>query len=148
MQNATEVKGVSTAAQSCSPRAGGGGFNRRTLYIALGVGAAAGLVLGWDWLVAVGAASLIVALAPCLVMCALGLCMSRACGDKKSDVPAKADKGNADAPVTRTAAEDLATTGATGEAAPKAARPDAVDATVAQAPPLNARSEPASEARV
>jgi hypothetical protein len=149
MQNATEVKDVSTAAQSCPAGARGGSFNRRTLYIALGLAAAAGLVLGWNWLVAVGAASLIVAVAPCLVMCALGLCMSRACGDKKTQAPVKADTGNVEAAVTTTAAEDLAATGATGEAAPKAARPDTVDATVAQAPAApKARTEPASEAPV
>ncbi len=34
-----------------------------------------GLGLGWDWLTAIGVAPLIVAAAPCLVMCALGLCM-------------------------------------------------------------------------
>ena len=32
---------------------------------------------GWDWLVAAGLATTIVALAPCVAMCALGLCMSR-----------------------------------------------------------------------
>jgi hypothetical protein len=37
---------------------------------------AIGLVLNWSWLVAVGAAPLILSLAPCVVMCALGLCMS------------------------------------------------------------------------
>ena len=37
----------------------------------------AGLVLSWSWLVAAGLASIIVAVAPCLVMCALGLCMNR-----------------------------------------------------------------------
>lgn len=34
-----------------------------------------GLGLGWDWLTAVGVAPLIVTAAPCLLMCALGLCM-------------------------------------------------------------------------
>ena len=34
-----------------------------------------GLGLGWDWLTAVGVAPLIVATAPCLLMCAFGLCM-------------------------------------------------------------------------
>lgn len=33
---------------------------------------------GWDWLVATGLAAILIAVAPCLVMCALGLCMSRA----------------------------------------------------------------------
>ena len=34
-----------------------------------------GLGLGWDWLTAVGVAPLIVSAAPCLLICALGLCM-------------------------------------------------------------------------
>jgi hypothetical protein len=34
-----------------------------------------GLSLGWNWLTAVGAASIIVSTAPCLIMCALGACM-------------------------------------------------------------------------
>ena len=34
-----------------------------------------GLGLGWNWLTAVGIAPIIVSAAPCLIMCALGLCM-------------------------------------------------------------------------
>ena len=37
--------------------------------------ALAGGVSGWDWLVAAGIAPILISLAPCLVMCALGLCM-------------------------------------------------------------------------
>ena len=37
----------------------------------VGVGAA----LNWGWLVAIGAAPLLLSLAPCAVMCALGVCM-------------------------------------------------------------------------
>ena len=49
--------------------------NRRVLAVAgLGLGGA-GLALGWDWLIAVGIAPLLISAAPCLVMCALGLCM-------------------------------------------------------------------------
>jgi hypothetical protein len=40
--------------------------------------AAAGLWFGWPWLVTAGIAPIVLALAPCAVMCALGLCMSRA----------------------------------------------------------------------
>lgn len=46
--------------------------------ILAGVGLVAGgsgLALGWDWLTAAGVAPLIVSAAPCLLMCALGLCM-------------------------------------------------------------------------
>ena len=43
-----------------------------------------GLVLNWNWLVVIGAAPLLLALAPCAVMCALGLCMmGRSSGSEK-----------------------------------------------------------------
>lgn len=52
--------------------------------------AAAGVVLagpalwlGGPWLVAVGGLSLLVSLAPCLIMCGLGFCMMKSC-DKKA----------------------------------------------------------------
>src|SRR6266478_305840 len=35
---------------------------------------AAGLALGWNWLSAIGAAPIILSLAPCAAMCALGAC--------------------------------------------------------------------------
>jgi hypothetical protein len=42
-----------------------------------GIGVVAiGLALNWGWLVAVGAAPLVLTLAPCAAMCALGLCMN------------------------------------------------------------------------
>jgi len=34
-----------------------------------------GLALGWNWVVAAGFAPLILSLAPCAAMCALGMCM-------------------------------------------------------------------------
>jgi len=37
--------------------------------------AGSGVTLGWDWLTALGVAPLIVSAAPCLLMCALGLCV-------------------------------------------------------------------------
>lgn len=44
--------------------------------IALSVAAlAAAAFFNWGWLVAIGVAPLLVALAPCAAMCALGLCM-------------------------------------------------------------------------
>jgi hypothetical protein len=36
-----------------------------------------GLFFGWGWLVAVGVAPLLISAAPCVLMCALGLCMLR-----------------------------------------------------------------------
>ncbi len=38
--------------------------------------AVVGLTLSWSWVVALGMVPLILALGPCLVMCALGLCMN------------------------------------------------------------------------
>jgi hypothetical protein len=35
----------------------------------------AGLALGWNWMVAAGLAPLLLAVAPCAAMCALGLCV-------------------------------------------------------------------------
>ena len=49
--------------------------DRRVLAVAGLVIGGSGLALGWDWLTAVGIAPLIVSAAPCLLMCALGLCM-------------------------------------------------------------------------
>lgn len=39
---------------------------------------------GWDWLVAAGLSTFIIAMAPCLVMCALGLCMRSKSNDESS----------------------------------------------------------------
>ncbi|EFI53093.1 hypothetical protein [Afipia sp. 1NLS2] len=38
---------------------------------------AAGLIWQWSWLVAIGVAPLLLSAAPCVAMCALGLCMHR-----------------------------------------------------------------------
>ena len=38
----------------------------------------AGFVWQWSWLVAIGVAPLLISAAPCIAMCALGLCMHRA----------------------------------------------------------------------
>ena len=49
---------------------------------------AAGLALGWGWLTAVGIAPIILSLAPCAAMCALGACamMKGNAGGAKPDV--------------------------------------------------------------
>ena len=54
---------------------------------------AIGLALNWSWLVAAGAAPIILSLAPCVVMCALGLCMGM---ENRSDARgAKLGQGSA-----------------------------------------------------
>lgn len=59
---------------------------------------AAGLWLNWGWLTAIGAAPLILALAPCAVMCGLGICCkqggSKSCGSKSN--PAAEPKSQRD----------------------------------------------------
>lgn len=62
--------------------------------LALGI-VGAGLALNWSWLVAAGIAPILLALAPCAAMCALGLCMNRmggkSCSEGKDGKAAKGD---------------------------------------------------------
>lgn len=49
--------------------------NKRLLLItAMGV-IGSGIALNWGWFAAIGVAPLILTVAPCLVMCGLGMCM-------------------------------------------------------------------------
>lgn len=48
---------------------------RRGLLVLAFAAVGAGLYFSWGWLAAVGVAPLLIALAPCAAMCALGLCM-------------------------------------------------------------------------
>jgi hypothetical protein len=51
-------------------------FRSRRAWLVVGtLVIAAGLLLNWSWLVAAGLAPLLIAFAPCAVMCALGICM-------------------------------------------------------------------------
>jgi len=42
-----------------------------------------GVALNWGWLVAAGIAPVLVAVAPCAIMCALGLCGMKMMGGSK-----------------------------------------------------------------
>ncbi len=57
---------------------------RRGIIILAVIALGAGAVLKWDWLVAAGLAPLLIALAPCALMCAAGLCMSKMMGQSCS----------------------------------------------------------------
>ena len=46
---------------------------------------AVGLALGWNWVVALGLAPIVLALAPCALMCALGMCMMGMGRSKSTD---------------------------------------------------------------
>ena len=54
---------------------------RNRLMLAGGVVLLGGAYFNWGWLVAIGAAPILLAVAPCGIMCALGMC---AMGAKKS----------------------------------------------------------------
>ena len=51
--------------------------DRRGLIIGGLAVATTGLAIGWNWLSAIGVAPLILSLAPCAAMCALGACAMR-----------------------------------------------------------------------
>ena len=65
--------------QSCNPILTlGGRVSQATTLTVLAVAAVgSGLVLGWDSLAALGLTTVIVALLPCVVMCAAGICANR-----------------------------------------------------------------------
>ena len=87
MENARNTEANTASAQSCcAPAAKTGWLSSRNLLIGLAAVGGGAMYLGWDWLVAAGVATFIVAMAPCLVMCALGLCASRM--GKKEAAPA------------------------------------------------------------
>ena len=71
-------------------------INKRRVLAFSGLAAAgAGLALGWDWFTAIGIAPLLVATAPCLIMCALGLCMMGRGNKSATEQAAPRATGNA-----------------------------------------------------
>lgn len=72
---------------------------RRGLILAGTALAGGGLALNWSWLTAIGVAPIILSLAPCAAMCALGWCVM---GRGMSGRPSCAEPGrgtNADSPA-------------------------------------------------
>jgi hypothetical protein len=78
MEDSTEVR-PGPAVKNCNPVLTLGGRVSQELTISTLVAAAAGsgLYFGWDSLAALGLTTLIVSLAPCVLMCAVGVCASR-----------------------------------------------------------------------
>lgn len=63
---------------------------RQALMLAGVTVAAGGAAFNWGWLTAIGVAPILISLAPCAAMCALGLCMrGGSAGCAKSDPAAK-----------------------------------------------------------
>ena len=90
---------------------------RKILIAAAVVAAGGGIVLNWGWLVAAGIAPLILAVLPCVAMCALGLCANKLFGGGACSTEQKAARadsaGDPGAPELPPA----------GERAPRAAAP-------------------------
>ena len=63
---------------------------RRVLLVSAVAIVGTGMAYNWSWLVAIGAAPVILALAPCAAMCALGVCMKRM-GGKSCTTKASSD---------------------------------------------------------
>ncbi len=57
--------------------------NRWVLLVLGGLVVVVGVALNWGWLVAAGIAPVLVAVAPCAIMCALGLCGMKMMGGSK-----------------------------------------------------------------
>ena len=101
MNLSTQVEKPARSAPFARARA----FLRRTPGARLGMGLvavtalAAGAALNWRWLTAIGVAPLLIALAPCAAMCALGVCMSRMGGKSCSSSREAATKGESQLPA-------------------------------------------------
>ena len=61
--------------------------SRLGLLAIAGVAVVAGLAFNWSWLVAIGIAPLLLSALPCVVMCALGLCMMQMTRGKAAAEP-------------------------------------------------------------
>lgn len=72
---------------------------RRGLILLAVAALGAGAYLNWGWLVAAGVAPLLLILAPCAVMCALGMCMNKT-GDQSGSTESKAAGPGADAALS------------------------------------------------
>ena len=70
----------------------------RGLMLLGGVAVAGGLAFGWDNLVLLGIAPILLSLLPCLIMCGLGLCIMK-CKDKKGEATEQSDATNVQAQV-------------------------------------------------
>lgn len=75
-----------------------------------------GLAMGWDQLVLLGIAPLLVSLLPCLVMCGLGLCMMN-CKDKKGKATDQGEAPDVQAGVEASTAVSTETASANRQAA-------------------------------
>ena len=69
------------------------GGRRGLMFLAIGI-AVGGVAMTWSWLVAVGIAPILLAVLPCVAMCALGLCMKKGGGKSCSSGDKTAAEGS------------------------------------------------------
>ena len=74
---------------------------RRGLIVLTLAAVGTGLYLSWGWLAALGVAPLLLALAPCAAMCALGLCMNKTGGKSCSTEAKPGDQGTTGTDTTK-----------------------------------------------
>ena len=75
-------------------------LGNRSALLVLGAGVLlAGIGLNWSWLVAAGIAPILLSTLPCLVMCALGVCMLCRSSEKQTAARDAADAATSSAPL-------------------------------------------------
>ena len=85
--------------------------NRRGLIIVAIALVIGGLAANWSWMVALGVAPVILSLAPCALMCAVGLCSMKfmgggsACADSESSTAPKTAAGGGETAPLASAAD-------------------------------------------
>ena len=82
-------------------------LSRRGWVVVLTVLAVAGVVFRWQWLVALGLASIVLSVVPCLIMCALGLCAYRVLGRFRFEKSLQGAEATDTAPSDRSGAEHI-----------------------------------------
>ncbi len=96
MNNVREMTG---AAAGAGQRGSWWSAHKRQVLIGLGLGVVVlGALLNWTWLGAVGVAPIILALLPCVAMCAIGVCAMR--GGKQACHGAEQGKESSAAPAS------------------------------------------------
>ena len=90
-----EIAGAAIAPRIWRVLTIGGRLNRRIAIVAWSATVVgSGLLLSWNWLVAAGLSTIVLAILPCAAMCAAGLCMGGA--DSKRADPSARNASNRD----------------------------------------------------
>lgn len=103
---------------------------RRGLIVAVAALGIPGLWFGWPWLVVAGVAPLLIALAPCAIMCGLGLCAMKSCSSSNSGAAGSCSKSqSADSTAATEGGTANQISGRLAALEPPQARPNSVEKT-------------------